>query len=142
MNVKYSSNIQPCLPSDSSILHSNWVFWPCAIILKTFNWKSGGEKLGIIGIIHCIWSSSTAELAKLACSYNIVLRPRAVLSAHLVAPLYTVHDAEKCPPQAQNEYTMVVLSGIEEKQYKVRKEVKKLQLTLINMQIKCTRLHI
>ena len=84
MNVKYSLNIQPCFLSDSSIILSNWAYWPSAAILKTFNWKSGGERLGVI---YCIKSSNTAELAKLVCSYNMAVRPRAVLSAQQVAPL-------------------------------------------------------
>jgi hypothetical protein len=70
------------------------------------------------------------------------VRPRAVLSAHQVAPLYTVHDAEKYPPQAQYEYTTAALSGIEKKLYRVQKKVKNLQLTLINMRTKCTRLRV
>jgi hypothetical protein len=72
----------------------------------------------------------------------MVLRPRTVLSAHQVAPLYTMHDAQKYPPQAQNEYTMAVLSSIEKKLYRIQKKVKNLQLMLINMGTKCTRLHI
>jgi hypothetical protein len=68
----------------------------------------------------------------------MAVRARAVLSPHQVAPLYTAHDAEKYPPQAQNEYTMAVLSGIEKKLYRVQKKVKNLQLTLINMRTKCT----
>jgi len=50
--------------------------------------------LGVIHVIYCIRSSNTAELAKLACSYNMAVRTRAVLSPHQDAPLYTVHDAE------------------------------------------------
>jgi hypothetical protein len=124
MNVKYSSNIQPCFLSDSSNILSNWVYWPSVVILKTFNWKSEGERLGVIHVIYCIRSSNTAELAKLICSYNMLLRPRTVLSAHQVAPLHTTHDVEKYPPQAQNEYTMAALSCIEKKLYKVQKNAK------------------
>jgi len=93
-------------------------------------------------VIYCIRLSNTAELAKLVCSYNMAVRPRAVLSAHQVVPLYTVHDAEKYPPQAQNEYTMAALSSIEKKLYRVQKKVKNLQIMLINTWTKCTRLHI
>jgi hypothetical protein len=115
MNVKYSSNIQPCFLSNSSIILSNWAYWPSALIFKTFNWKSGGERMGVIYVIYCIRSSNTAELEKLVYSYSMEVRPRAVLSAHRVTPLYTVHDAEKYPPQAQYEYTTAALSSIEKK---------------------------
>jgi hypothetical protein len=81
INVTYSLNIQPCFLSDSSIIQSNWAYWPTAVILKTSNWKSGGERLGVIHVMHCIWSSNTAELAKLVCSYNMAVRPTAMLSA-------------------------------------------------------------
>lgn len=71
--------------------------------------------MGVIYVIYCIRSSNTAELEKLVYSYSMEVRPRAVLSAHRVTPLYTVHDAEKYPPQAQYEYTTAALSSIEKK---------------------------
>jgi hypothetical protein len=83
-----------------------------------------------------------AELAKMVCSYNMAVRPKAVLSAHQAAPLYTVQDAEKYPPQALNDYTMAAFSSIEKKLYRFRKKVKNQQLKLINVQTKCNRLHI
>lgn len=45
-----------------------------------------------------------------------------------------MHDAEKCPPQVQNEYTMAALSSIEKKLYRVQEKMKNLQLTLINVE--------
>lgn len=98
--------------------------------------------MGVICVIYCIRLSKMAELAKMVCSYNMAVRPRAVLSAHQVAPLYTVQDAEKYPPQALNDYAMAAFSSIEKKLYRVQKKVKNLQLTLINVQTKCTTLHI
>jgi len=72
----------------------------------------------------------------------MLLRPRTVLSVHHIAPLYTMHDAEKYAPQAQNEYTTAALSCIEKKLYRAQKNAENLQLMLINMGTKCTRLHI
>jgi len=51
-----------------------------------------------------------------------------------------MHDAEKCLPQALNEYTMAALSCIEKKLYRLQKNAKNLQLILINMGTKYTRL--
>jgi hypothetical protein len=53
-----------------------------------------------------------------------------------------VHDKGTYPPQAQKEYTMAALSGTKKKLYRVQKTVKNLQLILINMWMKCTRLYI
>ena len=108
--------------------------------LKNFQLEIWGRKAGCQ--TYCIRSSNTAELATVLRSYNMAVRPRAVLSAHQVAPLYTVHDQEKFPPQAQNEYKMAALSSIEKKLYRVQKKVKNLQLMLINMKRKCIRFHI
>lgn len=81
--------------------------------------------LHVICVTHIDWSN-LADLLTLWLS-----------AAQPVTPLYTTYDMEKCPVHAWNECVMTGLSSIENDLYRSRQEVKKQQLTLMDMWKKC-----
>jgi len=91
MNIKYSSNIQPCFLSDSSNILSNWAYCPNVVILKTFNWKSEGERLGTIQVIYYIRSRKNSK----ACKTGLFLQHGAKAQNSVVSSpgCSTVHNA-------------------------------------------------